>query len=129
MPDRKDKSITNVSDPDNPEWTEKDFARARPASELHPEFVARYRGQRGEQKAPKKVQLTVRLDADLVARLKEDGKGWQTRINDFLRRSLDLGSAPADDAPKKKRKVVRPRAQPVRRVGRRAGQPVRKNVA
>lgn len=29
-----------VFDDDNPEWTEEDFARARPASEVHPPEVA-----------------------------------------------------------------------------------------
>lgn len=29
-----------ASDPDNPEWTEEDFARAHPASEVVPELVA-----------------------------------------------------------------------------------------
>ena len=40
----------------NPEWTEEDFARARPASEvLGPAFMeswCRGRGQRGPQKQP-----------------------------------------------------------------------------
>jgi hypothetical protein len=28
-----------IDDPDNPEWTEQDFARARPASELLPAWA------------------------------------------------------------------------------------------
>lgn len=28
------------ADPDNPEWTEADFAAARPAAEVHPDLVA-----------------------------------------------------------------------------------------
>ncbi len=36
------------ADPDNPEWTEDDFARARPAAEAMPELVRR----RGQQAAP-----------------------------------------------------------------------------
>jgi uncharacterized protein (DUF4415 family) len=34
---------------------------------------------------PVKQQLTVRLDADVVAWLREQGKGYQTRINALLR--------------------------------------------
>jgi len=34
---------------------------------------------------PVKVALTCRLDADIVAWLKQDGKGYQTRLNSILR--------------------------------------------
>ncbi len=44
--------------------------------------VTRYRGK---QKTPTKMQVTVRLDRDLVDKLKEGGSGWQTRLNDALR--------------------------------------------
>ena len=33
-----------------------------------------------------KVQVTLRLDVDVVERLKSTGAGWQTRANDALRR-------------------------------------------
>ncbi len=36
---------------------------------------------------PKK-QVTLRLDADLIERFRADGPGWQTRINDALRRAV-----------------------------------------
>ncbi len=32
-----------------------------------------------------KVQITLRIDADLVDKFKASGAGWQTRINDALR--------------------------------------------
>jgi uncharacterized protein (DUF4415 family) len=34
---------------------------------------------------PEKKQLTIRLDADVLAWLKAHGKGYQTRINRILR--------------------------------------------
>jgi uncharacterized protein (DUF4415 family) len=34
---------------------------------------------------PVKQQLTVRLDADVVAWLRQQGKGYQTRLNQMLR--------------------------------------------
>lgn len=37
---------------------------------------------------PIKQQLTVRLDADVVAWLREQGKGYQTRINVLLRAAM-----------------------------------------
>lgn len=32
-----------------------------------------------------KVQVTLRIDADVVEKFKASGAGWQTRINDALR--------------------------------------------
>lgn len=37
---------------------------------------------------PIKQQLTLRLDADVLAWLKGQGKGYQTRINDLLRQAM-----------------------------------------
>jgi uncharacterized protein (DUF4415 family) len=37
---------------------------------------------------PVKHQLTVRLDADVVAWLRHQGKGYQTRLNQVLRKAM-----------------------------------------
>jgi uncharacterized protein (DUF4415 family) len=37
---------------------------------------------------PVKQQLTVRLDADVIAWLRGQGKGYQTRINSLLRAAM-----------------------------------------
>jgi uncharacterized protein (DUF4415 family) len=37
---------------------------------------------------PVKQQLTVRLDADVVAWLRRKGRGYQTRLNQVLRRVM-----------------------------------------
>jgi uncharacterized protein (DUF4415 family) len=37
---------------------------------------------------PLKQQLTVRLDADVVAWLRRQGKGYQTRLNGVLREAM-----------------------------------------
>lgn len=37
---------------------------------------------------PVKQQLTVRLDADVVAWLRRQGKGYQTRLNRILREAM-----------------------------------------
>jgi uncharacterized protein (DUF4415 family) len=34
---------------------------------------------------PKKTSVTIRLDADVLAWLKADGVGYQTRVNTYLR--------------------------------------------
>jgi uncharacterized protein (DUF4415 family) len=37
---------------------------------------------------PVKVAVTCKLDADIVAWLKRDGKGYQTRLNAILREAM-----------------------------------------
>ena len=37
---------------------------------------------------PIKQQLTLRVDADVIAWLKAQGRGYQTRINDLLRQAM-----------------------------------------
>lgn len=74
---------------DNPELTVEDIAKAKPFAEAFPDLAATIR-RRGAQKAPTKVSTTVRLDQDVLTRLKADGPGWQTRMNDTLRKALGV---------------------------------------
>ena len=78
-----------AEDPDLAEWTAEEWAEARPAIEVHPELVEWSLRRRGKQKAPTKEKVTVRLDSDIVAHFREGGKGWQTRLNDALRRVIN----------------------------------------
>lgn len=78
-------------DDENPELTDEQLASLRPAaevlpSELYGRLVARQPGQRGPQKAPTKVPVTLRLDRDIVEAFKAEGAGWQTRINSALKK-------------------------------------------
>ncbi|MDM7957717.1 BrnA antitoxin family protein [Blastomonas sp.] len=80
---------------ENPEWTEEDFRRARPASELfdaeHVALLVRQPGRpKGSTKADAKQQVALRLDRDVIERFKAAGPGWQTRMNDALRRAAGL---------------------------------------
>ena len=79
-------------DAENPEWTDEDFRRARPALEVLPkdliEAMRRYRGQRGPQKTPTKVQISLRVDREVVEALRATGPGWQTRVSEALRRHV-----------------------------------------
>lgn len=78
------------SDYDNPPWTEADFARARPAAELPEAVLGAFPRTRGAQKAPKKVPVSIRLSPDVVERLKADGPGWQSRIDEILKKAVGL---------------------------------------
>ena len=37
---------------------------------------------------PVKRSLTIRIDADVLSWVKEQGKGYQTRINSYLRKAM-----------------------------------------
>jgi uncharacterized protein (DUF4415 family) len=74
-----------------PELTAEDFARMRAAENVVPGVVQAYRRTRGSQKAPKKELTTIRLDADVKAYFKAEGRGWQTRINNVLRQAMTRG--------------------------------------
>jgi uncharacterized protein (DUF4415 family) len=81
-------------DEENPEWTAETFARAKPVWEF-PELVAilQKHGKLGRPPLAaddKKHRVTMYLDPDVLARLKQGGKGWQTRANAELRRALGL---------------------------------------
>ena len=43
---------------------------------------------RGQFYRPVKQQLTVRIDADVLAWLKSQGKGYQSRLNEILRSAM-----------------------------------------
>jgi len=43
---------------------------------------------RGKFYRPVKQQLTVRIDADVLEWLKSEGQGYQSRMNEILRRAM-----------------------------------------
>lgn len=71
---------------DNPEWTKKDFAKARPFAEALPELAASIRKGRGPNKPPTKQLVSIRLSAQVLEAYKAMGPGWQSRIDEDLRR-------------------------------------------
>ena len=44
---------------------------------------------------PVKTAVTIRLDADVLAWLKQEGKGYQTRANSILRQAMKKSRKPA----------------------------------
>lgn len=77
-----------VFDAENPEWTKADFEQARPISEF-PSLAAAFPKARGRPvgstKLVRKEQIALRVDADVLAKYKASGPGWQTRMNEILR--------------------------------------------
>ncbi len=46
--------------------------------------IARFPGQRGKQKKPTKILVTMRFSREVLDYFKASGEGWQTRINETL---------------------------------------------
>jgi uncharacterized protein (DUF4415 family) len=84
----------DLPDEDNPEWTEADFRRARPALEVMSEVFGAAaaetlkRGRGRPAKEDRKVNQTLRLDQDVLEAYRHEGSGWQTRINEVLRANM-----------------------------------------
>lgn len=77
---------------ENPEWTEADFAHARPASKVVGRALAsslvRPRGRPALAEADRKAKVNIRLSPDVLAALKATGAGWQTRADQALRKAF-----------------------------------------
>ena len=81
----------DLTDPENPEWTEEMFARARPAAEVLPPalmeaLTAKRRGR--PALAHPKRQIALRVDADVLEAWRASGPGWQSRMNEALRAAM-----------------------------------------
>jgi uncharacterized protein (DUF4415 family)/uncharacterized DUF497 family protein len=75
-------------DPDNPEWTAADFARARPLADfpfLVAALAAKHCGRPLGSTRSDKSLVSLRLNNDVIERFRADGPGWQSRINATLR--------------------------------------------
>ena len=76
-------------DPENPPLTDEQLARMRPVHEVHPQLVAARLRRPGRPPAggTTKKAISLRIDADILERLRATGAGWQSRINDILRKA------------------------------------------
>ena len=82
-----------ASDPDARPLGEEELARLRPGHEVHPALVAEtLRRSRGRPRlASPKQQVTLRLDRDIIDYYRSSGAGWQSRINEILRKAAGRG--------------------------------------
>jgi uncharacterized protein (DUF4415 family) len=75
-----------ASDPDAPEITDEQIAKRMTFSEMMRRV--------GRPRVPHpKQQVSVRLDADVLEKLRATGPGWQARMNAALRKDLGLKTA------------------------------------
>jgi len=113
--DKEDAAITAaaLSDPDCPPMTDAQMARLRPAREVlspaqyanltdksKPAVIrhvtdAEDRARRNRPGRPRvaipRPTLNMRVDADILERLRATGRGWQTRVNTLLREAVEAG--------------------------------------
>jgi uncharacterized protein (DUF4415 family) len=82
----KSTRTSRLKDPDNPPLTRAQLARFRPSREVVPHIVEASLRRRGRptEGASAKVQVTLRLDAAVLAHFKAQGPGWQKRITLYL---------------------------------------------
>lgn len=97
MPRKSEAGSPEWTDPDAPELT--DALRADAEVFDGDRFVRRGRGRPKSEAS--KEQISVRLDREVLARLRGAGPGWQSQINALLRDALagrdGLGGAPATE--------------------------------
>ena len=82
--DPNDYDDVDIDDPDNPEWTAEDFARARPFREvMGDEFADRWEANRQRVLAEKAAAEAAppQLSAEVVDFYRAGGEGWQSRLN------------------------------------------------
>ena len=98
---RKRRNLTHVeeaaiqaqiaSDADASEATDAELSQAKSFAEVFPDMMESIRRGRGRPAiANPRKQISLRLDGDVIEKFKSTGKGWQSRVNDALRKAAGL---------------------------------------
>jgi len=74
----KNKPNPELIDETNPEWTEKMFNEALPASQILPELLKSYNENT-------QISTTISFDAKVLEFFKSQSKDWQMHINEVLK--------------------------------------------
>lgn len=90
MTERKEDTTPQWIDPDEAsEWTDEVFERAeirRAGTVVRPASGTLTKRGRPKLERPK-IQVTLRLDQDIVERFRAGGPGWQGRMNEVLKKA------------------------------------------
>ena len=73
--DPDDYEDVDIDDPDNPEMTEEDFARARPLREVLPELYASLVAEQ---------EVALKLSPETIQAFAEEGEDWRERMAETL---------------------------------------------
>lgn len=91
MPENERDTMKRLLEEDDaPPWGDEAFQRAEVREGdriIRPASGTLTRRGRPKLEKPKR-QVTLRLDAEVVDRLRATGRGWQSRINDILKREV-----------------------------------------
>ena len=88
----------------NPEWTARDFAKAKPASSVlgqifSPAVATEMLKSRGRPRvAEPRVRVNMRIDQHVLSALRSSGRGWQTRVHAVLSEAVAAGKFRATKA-------------------------------
>lgn len=88
----KESLIVGLNDDDLPEWTDDQFRRAAIYDGdrlIRPANGTLTKPGRPKSADPKR-QVTLRLDSVVIEGFRATGPGWQSRINDALRKALKV---------------------------------------
>ena len=86
----KDTKSTWIDPDDAPEWTDEMLERAEfsiGGTVIRPATGTMTKPGRPKLAQPKR-QVTLRLDQTVVERFRASGPGWQSRINEILRKAV-----------------------------------------
>jgi uncharacterized protein (DUF4415 family) len=75
---------------DSPVLTKAELAQAKPFADVFPGLAEKMRknlGGRPPLAQPKRA-ISIRLDQDVIDKFKASGQGWQSRMNEVLKRSV-----------------------------------------
>lgn len=76
---------------ENPEWTDEQFARARPFSEVFPKQYEAWKKLGRPPVENPKLHVGFRLAADVVNGVRASGPGYNARVEKVLREALARG--------------------------------------
>ena len=82
----------DLDDPDNPEWTEEDFARAKGPESLPFEVLTVFPNTLDrliQELKPPTGWTVLKLDPDVLARFKACGPDWRERMSEVLRAAAE----------------------------------------
>lgn len=91
MPKNENDMNNNWTDPDDaPEWDDEDFQKAE--FKIGDQVVRPATGTYTKRGRPKldnpKTLVTLRLDPEVLTRLRATGPGWQSKVNDILKKAV-----------------------------------------
>lgn len=70
------------------ELTADDLKEFKPLSESKPALFAKIKkgiGERGSQKSPTKIPISIRVSPEVAEYFRAEGKGWQGRMDNVLK--------------------------------------------